>query len=195
MLALLGGLKDDFYMCRKSASACAFSRRATNTPQVVCARRGRSRASGRPFQIYRAHRKAPAFAAVVSKRRPTVLPRLRAADDGDGDVVLRAEHVDLMRAELLANALIGSVFKVGRFGMAVEILKKARISPSRAWASLKNSWHSRFLFRYEKNDQLVDISKLDLNTVNEQIRNFAQISITGARCAPLQHCEKATAYP
>ena len=29
-----------------------------------------------------------------------------------------------MRAELLANALIGSVFKVGRFGMAVEILKK-----------------------------------------------------------------------
>ena len=49
---------------------------------------------------------------------------LRAADDGDGDVVLRAEHVDLMREELLANALIGSVFKVGRFGMAVEILKK-----------------------------------------------------------------------
>ena len=49
---------------------------------------------------------------------------LRAVDDGDGDVVLRAEHVDLMRAELLANALIGSVFKVGRFGMAVEILKK-----------------------------------------------------------------------
>ena len=29
-----------------------------------------------------------------------------------------------MRAELLANALIGSVFKVGRFGMAVEILEK-----------------------------------------------------------------------
>ena len=43
--------------------------------------------------------------------------------------------------------------------------------------------------------QLVDISKLDLNTVNEQIRNFAQISITGARCAPLQHCEKSNRVP
>ena len=32
-------------------------------------------------------------------------------------------------------------------------------------------------------------------TVNEQIRNFAQILITGAQCAPLQRCEKATAYP
>ena len=29
-----------------------------------------------------------------------------------------------MRAELLANALIGAVLKVGRFGMAMEILKK-----------------------------------------------------------------------
>ena len=27
--------------------------------------------------------------------------------------------------------------------------------------------------------------------VNEQIRNFAQIPITGARCAPLQRCEKS----
>ena len=43
--------------------------------------------------------------------------------------------------------------------------------------------------------QLVDISKLDLNTVNEQIQNFAQISITGARCAPLQHCEKSNRVP
>ena len=43
--------------------------------------------------------------------------------------------------------------------------------------------------------QLVDISKLGLNTVNEQIRNFAQISITGARCAPLQRCEKSNRVP
>ena len=45
-------------------------------------------------------------------------------DDGDGDVVLRTEHVDAVGFELLAHAPVGSVFKMGRFGMAVEILEK-----------------------------------------------------------------------
>ena len=49
---------------------------------------------------------------------------LCAMDDGDGDVVLRTEHVDAVGFELLAHAPVGSVFKMGRFGMAVEILEK-----------------------------------------------------------------------
>ena len=49
---------------------------------------------------------------------------LCAADDGDGDVVRRAEHVNAMRGELLANAHIGSFFKMGGFGMAMQVFKK-----------------------------------------------------------------------
>ena len=123
VLALLGGLKDDFI--------CAAKRVGVRLQQA-----GDEHAAGGVRVVAAAVHQAVRFGfighiakllhlqRVGIKAQADGLAGLRAADDGDGDVVLRAEHVDLMRAELLANALIGSVFEVGRLGMAMEILKK-----------------------------------------------------------------------
>lgn len=62
---------------------------------------------------------------------------LCAMDDGDGDVVLRTEHVDAVALSCSRTRRLVRFSKWDGSGWRWRSSKKARISPSYAWASFK----------------------------------------------------------